>query len=302
MGVQPHRFRANMPVNKRQHFVSQFTIRAFTGDRNRLYCLDKTTLQVRDRTIGNRPKDILNETYYYTTDTDDFDGDVVSPLETQLAPICARYIANPDQQITLDDMRLLVDWCAISLARSIFLAHVAPIAIESMTKEDKADLPSGNKAMTLVARRALFKRIRQEMHNVHLTIRFLKSPRPFGYYLTDQPAVTLPFRRVGSIGPMLLPLAHNLIVVLVPSELANEFYSSFTPTIEWLTLVQCGWAQRLIYSADLESLDFAVFVLSHGSGAWPDEMRNRARQPFFGFGEPVELANRWANWTGESMI
>jgi hypothetical protein len=286
-----------MAINKRQHFVSQFTIRAFMGDRDRLFCLDKSTLQVRDRTHGNLPADILNEAYYYTTDTDDFDGEIVRPLETKLAPICSRYVADPDRPLTLDDMAVLVDWCALSLTRSIYFAHVAPIAYESLSPEDKADLPADGKAMTLVARRATFHRIRQEMRKVGLTFRFLKSPRPFGYYLTDQPAAPIPYRRVGAIGPLLLPLAHNLILVQIPTELADEFYRSLTPTLEWLTLAQCGWARRLIYSADLEALDFAAFVLSEGSGDWPKEMRERARRPFFGFGEPSELASMWADET-----
>lgn len=272
------------------------------GDRDRLFCLDKSTLQVRDRTHGNLSADILKEAYYYTTDTDDFDGEIVQPLETQLAPICAKYITDPDQPLTLDDAATLVDWCALSLTRSIYFAHIAPIAHGSLSPEDKADLPTDQKAMTLVARRVAFHKIRGEMRRVSPMIRFLKSPRPFGYYLTDQPASPILYRRVGAIGPFLLPLAHNLILVQVPNALAGDFYNSLTPTLEWLTLVQCGWAQRLIYSADLESLDFAVFVLSKGSGDWPKEMRERARQPFFGLGEPSELASMWADATSPSGL
>lgn len=284
-----------MPVNRRQHFVSQFTIRAFMDDRDRLFCLDKTTLRVRDRIHGNLPADILNEAHYYTTDTDDFDGEVVRPLEEKLAPICNRYVTDPDQPLAFDDIVVLVDWCALALTRSLYFAHVAPIVYESLSPEDKADLPGDGKAMTLIARRATFHRIRQEMRKVQLMFRFLKSPRPLGYYLTDQPAAPIPYRRVGGIGPMLLPLAHNLILAQVPNELADGFYRSLTPTLEWLTLVQCGWAQRLIYSADLEALDFAAFVLAEGSGDWPQKMRERARQPFFGLGEPSELASMWAD-------
>src|SRR5262249_911448 len=140
-------------------------------------------LQVRDRVHGNLPAAILNEAYYYTTDTDDFDGDVVNPLEAQLAPICKRYVADPDRPLVVDDMAVLVDWCALSLVRSIFFAHVAQIACDSLSPDDRADLPLDGKAMTLVARRATFHRIRQEMRKVRLMFRFLKSPHPFGYYL-----------------------------------------------------------------------------------------------------------------------
>jgi len=263
------------------------------GGRERLYCLDKSTLEVRDRKRGNRPADILNQAYYYTTDTDDFDGEIVAPLESKLAPICSRFVDDPDLPLTPDDMAALVDWCALSLTRSVYLAHVAPMAYERLPTGDKADLPAGGKAMTLVARRATFHRIRQEMRNAEMMFRFLKAPHPFAFYLSDQPAATIPYRRAGAIGPMLLPLAHNLILVQVPNELAEGFYRSLTPTLEWLTLVQCGWARRLIYSADLDALDFAAFVLAEGSGDWPREMRERARKPFFGFGEPSELASMW---------
>lgn len=286
-----------MPVNKRQHFVSQFTIRAFMGERDRLFCLDKSTLQVSDRIHGNRPADILNEAYYYTTDTDDFDGDIVRPLETELAPICTRYVADPNQPLASDHAAVLLKWCALSLTRSIYFAHVAQIAYEDLSPEDKAFLPADGKAMTLEARRATFQRVREEMRNTQLVFRFLKSPRPFGYYLTDQPAAPIPYPRVGTIGPMLLPLSHNLILAQVPNELADGFYRSLTPTLEWLTLIQCGWANRLIYSAELEALDFAAFVLAEGSGDWPKAMREQARKPFFGFGEPSELSSMWADET-----
>lgn len=283
-----------MPVNKRQHFVSQFTIRSFMGERDRLFCLDKATLQARDRTHGNRPAEILNEAYYYTTDSDDFDGEIVQPLEKKLAPICSQCIAEPDRPLTLDTMAVLVDWCALSVARSVFFAYVAPIACDNLSAEDKAELPTDGKAMTLAARRTTFYRVQHEMRSVELMFRFLKSPRPFGYYLTDQPVAPVPFRRAGAVGPMLLPLAHNLIMAVVPNHLASDFYRMLTPNLEWLTLVQCGWAQRLIYSADLDSLDFAAFVLSEGSGAWPKTMRESAKQPFFGLGEPSELKSIWA--------
>ncbi len=93
-----------MPVNRRQHFVSQFTIRQFLGGRDRLYCLDKSTLAVTDRAHGNKPADILNRAYYYTTDSDDFDGDIVRPLEDQLAPLCQRIAENPDRQPSTDEL------------------------------------------------------------------------------------------------------------------------------------------------------------------------------------------------------
>lgn len=282
-----------MTVNRRQHFVSQFTIRAFMGGRDRLYCLDKATLTVPDRIHGNKPADILNKAYYYTTDTDDFDGEVVQPLENKLAPLCRGWVEDPDRPLTLDEMALLVDWCALSLTRSIYFAHVASVAYETLSDEDKADLPADGKAMTLVARRATFNRIRQEFRKVKLMFRFLKSPRRFGFYLTDYPPVPIPYRRVGAIGPLLLPMSHDLMLVEVPADLADAFYGELKPTPEWLTLVQCGWAQRLIYSADLKSLDVAASVLSTERNGRNTEMAQRARLPFFGFGEPCELASMW---------
>ena len=164
-----------MPTNRRQHFVSQLTIRAFMGGRDRLFCLDKATLAVTDRVHGNKPADILNRAYYYTTDTDDFDGDIVAPLENRIAPLCHQCVANPDRPLTLDEMTLLVDWCALSLTRSTYFAHVAPLAYDSLSVEDRADLPPDAKAMTLVARRATYQRLRAEMRSVEPTFRFLKS-------------------------------------------------------------------------------------------------------------------------------
>lgn len=284
-----------MPINKRQHFISQFTIREFMGDQDRLFCLDKSTLKVTDRQHGCQPKNILNEAYYYTTDTDDFDGDIVSPLEHKLAPICKEIVAEPDRELTTQVMDVLIDWCALSLARSIYFAHVAPIVYESLSDDDKSKLPEDGRVMILAARRSTYERVRCEMRKMHMMFRFLKSPCPFGYLLTDQLAAPIPYRRVGAIGPLLLPLSHNLILVQVPKELADDFYRSLSPTLEWLTLIQCGWAERLIYSADLRSLDRAIFILSEGSGDLPIEMRKRARQPFFGFGSPSELASMWSD-------
>ena len=195
-----------MTINKRQHFVSQFTIRAFMGSRDRLfYCLDKATLTVIDRIHGNKPAEFLHRAYYYTTDADDFDGDIVKPLEDRLAPLIRQYVADPNRPPSPDDMELLIEWRALSLTRSLYLAHMASIAFESISDADKADLPLDGKAMTLVAR--TFHRVRMELRKLHLMCRFLVSPCRSGYYLTDYPPVAVPFWRLGPIGPLLLPLS-----------------------------------------------------------------------------------------------
>ena len=68
----------------------------------------------------------------------------------------------------------------------------------------------------------------------------LKGPRPHSYFLTDNPAMGIPFRRVGSIGPMLIPLSHELILAVAPALIAEDFFNAMKPTLEWTTLVQCG--------------------------------------------------------------
>lgn len=283
-----------MASNTHQHFVSQFMIRQFMGSHERLFCLDKTTLTVNDRVHGNKPRRILNEAHYYTTDTDDFDGEIVKPLEDRFAPICRECARNPDRALSSEDSAVLLDWCALSLTRSLYFASVAPIAYDELSEDDREGLPANGKAMILDARRAIYERIRQEMHRVSMMLRFVKAPRDHTFFLTDHPPVAIPFERGCSIGPTLLPLSHKLMVALVPETIADQFYLSLNPTLEWLALVQCGWANRLIYSADLESLDFAVGVLSGEGDMHDTEMLRRARLPFFGLSEPDELAAMWS--------
>lgn len=285
-----------MPVNRLQHFVSQFVIRQFLGDRQCLYCLDKTNLSVVNRSSGNLPGDILKKAYYYTTDADDFDGEIVKPLEDKLAPICRGLVDAHEVTASGNGVwRDLVDWCALSLTRSIYFAHVAHIAYDTLPEGEKADLPPDQKAMTLVARRATFQRVQAEMIKSKVMFRFLKAPHEFGFYLTDHPPVPIPFDRDGAVGPLILPLAHDLMLIGVPMNLADSFFrATGQPTMQWLTLVQCGWARRLVYSADLDALDFAICILSGESPDIPDEMLRRARLPFFGFGQPSELASMWS--------
>ena len=285
-----------MPVNRRQHLVSQFMIRQFLGDRDRLYCLDKTTLAVLNRSCGNLPADILKKSYYYTTDTDDFDGEIVRPLEDKFAPICRGLVEEHEVTASTSGVwTSLVDWCALSLTRSLLVGHVTPIACDTLSEEEKADLPADRKAMTLVVRRALFQRIRAEMSRSEVMFRFLKSPRDFGFYLTDYPPVAIPFPHQGGIGPMLLPLTHDLMLIEAPREVANGFFDTIgQPEMGWLALMQCGWAKRFVYSVDLESLDFAVAVLSQVLPGQAPEMSRRARLPFFGFGQTSELASIWS--------
>ncbi len=293
MGVEPEWADAiliALAVNRQQHLVSQFTSRQFLGGRDRLFCLDKKTLRVADRVHGNVPADILKGPYYYTNEIEDFDKDIVQPLENALGPVIRKFVADPETPAPLEEQRLLVDWCALALTRNLYFAHVTPYAYGALSPEEKSGLPTDLKAITLVGRRAVYQRLRKELRQRELMLQFVKSPHDFGYYLTDSPTVPIPFRKVGSIGPLLLPLSHRLMALLVPAELFEEFHRTTKPELGWLTLMQCGWAQRLIYSADLDALDFAAWVLMDGPSAYPRALRDRARQPFFGFGEPTELA------------
>ena len=290
-----------MTINKDQHLVSQFTIRQFLGQRDRLFCLDKSTLNVVDRIHGNRPADILKQSYYYTTDTDDFDGDVVRPLEDKLASLCRRLTADLEIAVGKDDAwDDLVDWCALALTRSRYVEHVMPTVFETLAPEHKADLPTDAKALTLVGRRATFDRVRSEMRKSRVMFRFLRAPCDFAFYLTDYPPIPLPFEsyRVGPICPMLLPVAHDWMLIQVPMAVAENFLKTMDTTLEWLTLIQCGWAQRLIYSADLSSLDFAANVLADAQGGAYAELGRRAALPFFGLGEASELQSILAAPTG----
>lgn len=281
-----------MARNKDQHLVSQFTIRQFLGERDRLFCLDKRTLSVVDRVHGNRPADILKQSYYYTTDTDDFDGDVVRPLEDKLAPLCRALTADLEIAVGEDDAwHDLVDWCALALTRSRYVEHVMPTVYETLAPEHKEDLPTDAKTLTLVGRRATFDRIRVEMRKSRVMFRFLRAPRDFAFYLTDYPPIPVPLEsyQVGPICPMLLPIAHDWMLIQVPMDVAKDFLKEMDTTLESLTLFQCGWAQRLIYSADLSSLDFAASVLSDAQAGAYGAMGRRAALPFFGFGEVSEL-------------
>lgn len=144
--------------------------------------------------------------------------------------------------------------------------------------------------MTLVARRVTFHGIRDAMRKAGLVYRFIVSPVDFGYYLTDQPAAVIPVPRDGPIAPLLVPLGHNLMLIQSPVALAEAFYASLKPTLEWSTLVQCGWAERLIYSADLEALERAIFCSRGRQWGIPPDARARARLPFFGYGRPSDLS------------
>ena len=287
-----------MPINKRQHFVSQSTIRQFLGGRKLLFCLDKKLGQVRDRLHGNAPGDILNESYYYTTDTDDFDGEVVRPIEDQVSPLIRDLADGKDCSEKSDAWASAVNWCALSLTRSIYVAQVAPLVVESMPEEERNQLPPDRKAMTLLTRRATFERMREEMRKVHVTFRVLRAPQPFSYYLTDYPPAPVPIAafRVGMMDPMLLPLSHEAMLVMAPLAVAIRFFKEMKPTLLWTTLMQCGWANRLIYSADLDSLDFAAWVLRLRSTGPDKEMWLRAQEPFFGLSERSELEAIWKNF------
>lgn len=148
--------------------------------------------------------------------------------------------------------------------------------------------------MTLVMRRATYHRVRAETRKVSVMFRALRSPIPFGYFLTDHPAVAIPYRRVGAIGPMLLPLSHDVMLIQVPLDLAAEFFGSLKPTLEWLTLLQMrvGAAVDLLGRPGISRLCGRCVVRQT---EWAGRgMRRWARLPFFGFGEPSELASMWA--------
>lgn len=84
------------------------------------------------------------------------------------------------------------------------------------------------------------------------------------------------------------------MMIQLPMEIAARFRLTVQPSHEWVTLVQCGWANRLIYSADLDALDYAADVLAQERAGKDAEMGRRARLPFFGFGYPTELQDLWA--------
>jgi hypothetical protein len=255
-------------------------------------------LQVKDRLHGCKPADILKKSYYYTTDEDDFDGEIVEPLEQKISPLCRKYARTPDAPLSVNEMRVLSDWCALSLTRSLYAARSIEVASDDLPPGERDCLPEDQHAMTLLARRSAFHKLRDEMRRTQLSFQFLNGPGEHSFYLTDYPAVATPFDGPEStkspIKPLMVPLSHNVMLLMTPVHLAKEFLDAFKPTQALLTLMQCGWAQRLIYSGDLDALDFAIEVLSDRVPGLNAEMVERGKLPFFGFGETDEFRKMWA--------
>ncbi len=284
-----------MAVNKAQHFVSQFNIRQFLGDGDRLFCLNKETLTINSRNFGNLPADILNNSYYYTTDTDDFDGDIVKPLEVCIAPICQQLVVDPHAELNEEESGQLTDWFALALTRSVYFASTVPIAYDSLSDEDKSHLPNSGKALTLTCRRGAYEKLRRRLRSTQLSFCNMISPTDHGFLLTDQPPVVLPYGKVGEPGPVMLPLSHKLMATISPAGDAADFLSSMNHEMGMLTLLQVGWAKRLIYSASLDTLDYTVELLTNNPAKYDDELFARARKPFLGYSDATELKAIWSH-------
>lgn len=284
-----------MTVNKAQHFVSKFNISQFLGNGNRLYCLDKETLSINDRVIGNLPADILKRTYYYTTDTDDFDGDIVIPLENRIAPICKKLVADPHFNLDEVESGQLTDWFAFALTRSIYFASIMPIACDSLSDEEKLHLPYSGKALTLTCRRSAYDKLRKRLRSTQLSFCNMISPTDHGFLLTDQPPVILPYGKVGELGPVMLPLSHNLIATISPAGDAANFLSSMNREMGMLNLLQFGWTNRLIYSASLDTLDYIIDIITNNPTNYDEQLLGRARKPFFGYSNATELNSLWSH-------
>jgi hypothetical protein len=271
-----------MARNKRQHVVSQFAIRQFLGDRTRLFCLNKSTLEILDRTHGNGPDQILTESYYYTSDTEDFDRDVVRPLEDEVAPIIGRFARQPDRRASPSEQDAMLRWCLLSICRSMFFEPAIASLFDNLPSGQLDALPQDRESRVLVARRATFESMHIKWRGVPLASWCCVAASPYDFVVTDHPPMTLPWKRHEGVTPIVLPVSHDVMFFLVPAPLAEEFRGSFRPTRENLCFLQCGWANRLIYSADTRTLDFAKRVLNGESGDVPSDWLRRARQPYFG--------------------
>jgi len=284
-----------MPVNKAQHFVSQFNIRQFLADKTHLFCLNKETLTITDREIGNKPGDILNKSYYYTTDTDDFDGDIVRPLEQDMAPICKKIIADPHGDLSKEENHRLIDWFALAMTRSIYFANNLPIAYDSLSDEDKSQIPKTDRALTLKCRRNVYEIVRQDFRSVELSFCNFIAPNDHGYLLTDQPPVVLPYGKIGELSPVMLPLSHKLMATIAPAGGTADFLYSINREVGMLNLLQFGWADRLIYSASLNTLDCIIDIITNNPNGYDSELILKAKEPFFGLGKPKVLNDIWSH-------
>ena len=242
-----------MATGPRRHIVPVQMIRRFSNASGRLFCLNKTTLCVADRSVGNRPEDILHKRNYYKDEYGDLDCSWIQSVENEFGARYDSLMAAVDdgRDWTSDEQEALVRWIACLQTRTELVQESVDAMSEAGRIPDRRDIGASGAAIDNRLRLNLAQEYERVFTSPGWYWQMVSMPEHGTLILTDHPACHTPEQEPDGM-VVLVPLSRTHLLVGGGKAALGQvrFWR-----LQLINFFLAAWANRLIYAANLSTLD-----------------------------------------------
>jgi len=269
-----------MSNGRRRHIVPVQMIRRFANADGRLFCLNKTTLCIPDRTIGNDPRTILYKPNYYRDEAGDLDGTWIQPIEAAFADSYHSLVAASagDRDLNPTERAAVIQWIACLQCRTELFQE----SMDTLKASEHMRRRSGAEMSTAAIANRLRRDFAQDYERLYTSTGWYWKMDTFregrSLILTDHPVChTTEQEPHGTV--VFVPLSKTQILVGGGSTALQQIQAM---GVEQVNLFLAAWANRLIYAESVPTLE-RVAVQLRAAG-------EPATLPFFGLIQRMETS------------
>ena len=263
----------------RDHFVPRFHIRQFCNTNGRVFCFDKRSRSIPDRTFGNAPRDILYGNSLYTDQFGNLDEELYKPIERTFAPHLVRLAKDPTSAAREAGFgRAIIDWIAAQYSRTALL----PDTVDDILRKLE---PAALVDQTALAVLHNQKRIEEYEFMIKVMTaprwkwRMWRSSGERRFVLGDHPVCNT-YTNMDMGFMLFIPITPTLMLCGGSQE-GHEVVRQ-REILRGINGLIASWCTRFVYSACLQELDSLVDMMRAQGDPEHDEWIRYAQHPHHG--------------------
>lgn len=269
-----------MSNGRRRHIVPVQMIRRFANADGRLFCLNKATLCIPDRAIGNDPRTILYKPNYYRDEFGDLDRNWIQPIEAAFADCYQSLIAASaeDRDLNPTEQAAVIQWIACLQCRTeLFPESMDTLkASEHMRRRSRVDWSTA--AIANRQRRGFAQDYERLYTSTGWYWKMATLREGRSLILTDHPVCHTPEQEPHGM-VVFVPLSKTQILIGGGRTALQQIRAM---GVEQVNLFLAAWANRLIYAESVPTLE-RVAIQLRAAG-------EPATLPFFGLIQRMETS------------